>query len=102
MQRTGERNLSFRPAADRADLAIHRGTTAPGAPFSADFTQDRLGHAYEYYQISSMQRVDLYIKVEVLLEEEEKPEKVAREICRQLEKLYMVRSAELSNTVARD
>ena len=49
-----------------------------------------------------MQRVDLYIKVEVVLEEEEKPDRVATEICRQLEKLYMVRRAEVSNTIARD
>ena len=49
-----------------------------------------------------MQRVDLYIKVEVVLNEEEKPERVAREICRQVEKIYVVRSAELSNMVARD
>jgi hypothetical protein len=49
-----------------------------------------------------MKRVDLYIKVEVNLDEEEKPERVASEICRQLEKLYVVRSAELSNMVARD
>jgi hypothetical protein len=49
-----------------------------------------------------MQRVDLYIKVEVVLEEEEKPERVAAEICRQLEKLYVVRSAELSNIQTRD
>ena len=49
-----------------------------------------------------MQRVDLYIKVEVVLEEEEKPDRVATEICRQLEKLYVVRRAEVSNTIARD
>jgi hypothetical protein len=49
-----------------------------------------------------MKRVDLYIKVEVVLEEEEKPERVAAEICRQLEKLYLVRSAELSNIQTRD
>ncbi len=49
-----------------------------------------------------MKRVDLYIKVEVELDEEEKPEKVAREICRQVEKIYVVRKAELSNAVARD
>jgi hypothetical protein len=49
-----------------------------------------------------MQRVDLYIKVEVVLEDEEKPERVASEICRQLEKLYLVRSAELSNIQTRD
>ena len=49
-----------------------------------------------------MQRVDLYIKVEVELEEDEKPERVAAEICRQIEKLYMVRSAELSSMINRD
>lgn len=49
-----------------------------------------------------MQRVDLYIKVSVELEEEEKPERVAGEICRQLEKIYVVRSAELSSVTARD
>lgn len=49
-----------------------------------------------------MQRVDLYIKVTVDLEEDEKPERVAGEICRQIEKLYVVRSAELSNVVARE
>jgi hypothetical protein len=49
-----------------------------------------------------MQRVDLYIKVTVDLEDDEKPERAAGEICRQLEKLYVVRSAELSNTVVRE
>jgi hypothetical protein len=49
-----------------------------------------------------MKRVDLYIKVEVELEEEETTEKVAREICRQVEKIYVVRRAELSSAVARD
>jgi hypothetical protein len=47
-----------------------------------------------------MQRVNLYIKVEIELEEDEKPERVAAEICRQLEKLYPVRSAELSSAVS--
>ena len=49
-----------------------------------------------------MKRVDLYLKVTVELEEDEKPEKVAREVCRQLEKMYVVRSAELSSTVNRE
>jgi hypothetical protein len=55
-----------------------------------------------YHRREPMKRVDLYIKVEVVLEEEEKPERVAAEICRQLEKLYLVRSAELSNIQTRD
>jgi hypothetical protein len=49
-----------------------------------------------------MKRVDLYIKVTVDLDEDEKPERVAGEICRQLEKIYVVRSAELSSIIARD
>jgi hypothetical protein len=49
-----------------------------------------------------MRRVDLYIKVEVELDEEEKPDRVATEICRALEKLYVVRSAELSSSVTRE
>jgi hypothetical protein len=51
---------------------------------------------------SGMQRVDLYIKVEVELEEGEKPERIAAEICRQIEKIYVVRSAELSSSVTRE
>ena len=46
-----------------------------------------------------MKRVDLHIKVTIDLEEDERPERVAREICRQLEKMYVVRSAELSSVV---
>jgi len=46
-----------------------------------------------------MKRVDLYIKVQVEVDEDEKLERVGAEICRQLEKMYVVRSAELSNAV---
>ncbi|MGH9583668.1 MAG: hypothetical protein ACRD4O_12095 [Bryobacteraceae bacterium] len=51
---------------------------------------------------SGMQRVDLYIKVEIDLDEKEKAERVAAEICRQIEKMYVVRSAELSSSVKRE
>lgn len=44
----------------------------------------------------------MYIKVEVELDEDEKPERVANEICKQIEKIYVVRSAELSNAVSRE
>jgi hypothetical protein len=49
-----------------------------------------------------MKRVDLYIKVTVDLDEEEKPERVAGEICRQIEKIYIVRAAEFSSSVTRE
>jgi hypothetical protein len=53
-------------------------------------------------KMETMKRMDLYIKVEVELDENEKPEKVAEEICRQIQKIYVVRSAELSNAVVHD
>ncbi|HLH04001.1 MAG TPA: hypothetical protein VKX25_14630 [Bryobacteraceae bacterium] len=49
-----------------------------------------------------MKRADLHIKVTIDLDEDEQPERVAREICRQLEKMYVVRSAELSSVVERE
>jgi hypothetical protein len=49
-----------------------------------------------------MQHVDLYIKVEVELADDEKLDKVAREICRQVEKIYVVRKAELSSAVPKE
>lgn len=48
-----------------------------------------------------MARTDLYLKVVLDHDEEEKPERVAAEICRQIEKVYGVRTAELSNYVTR-
>lgn len=48
-----------------------------------------------------MPRTDLYLKVELEHGDDEKPEKLAAEICRQLRKMYGVRSAEVSSTVAR-
>jgi len=49
-----------------------------------------------------MKRIDLYIKVQVELDEEEKLDRVTSEICRQLEKMPVVRSAEFSNAVSRE
>ena len=49
-----------------------------------------------------MARTDLYLKVELDLDDKEKPERVASEICRLIRKLYGVRSAEVSNIVDRD
>ncbi len=46
-----------------------------------------------------MARVDLFLKVEVELKEEE-PVKLAAEICRLIRKVYGVRSAELSSVAS--
>jgi hypothetical protein len=42
----------------------------------------------------------LFIKVEIEHDNEEAPQQLGREICRQILKIYGVRSAELSNFAA--
>jgi hypothetical protein len=42
-------------------------------------------------------RTNLFFKVDIEHEEEDTPEKLGAEICRQLMKIYGVRDAELSN-----
>ncbi|MDX2154763.1 MAG: hypothetical protein SFV54_28735 [Bryobacteraceae bacterium] len=49
-----------------------------------------------------MARVDLYFKVEVDLDPVEEPDKLAREIARQIEKVYSVRRAEMTNYIRKD
>jgi hypothetical protein len=44
-----------------------------------------------------MHRTNLFFKVEIEHDDEDQPERLGREICRQLLKIYGVRSAELSN-----
>jgi len=49
-----------------------------------------------------MRRTDVYVKVEVVVEENEPVERIAAEICRQIRKLHGVRQAEVSNMVERE
>jgi hypothetical protein len=49
-----------------------------------------------------MPRADVYIKVELDLDEGESAERVATEICRVIRKGYSVRAAEVSSIVERD
>ena len=44
-----------------------------------------------------MARIDLYLKIELDLPEAERPERLAAEICRQIKKVYGVRTAEVQN-----
>jgi hypothetical protein len=44
-----------------------------------------------------MNRANLFLKVEVELDESQPPERIGEEICRQILKMYGVRRAELSN-----
>ena len=49
-----------------------------------------------------MQRVDLYLKLELELDDKDPPARLAAEICRQILKHWGVRRAEVSNIVDRD
>jgi hypothetical protein len=52
--------------------------------------------------IKSVPRTDLYLKVELDLDQKESPERVASEICRVIRRVYGVRKAEVSSMVERD
>ena len=47
-----------------------------------------------------MARTDLHIKVELAHGDDESPQKLGDEICRQLLKVYGVRRAEVSNIIS--
>ncbi len=49
-----------------------------------------------------MSRTNLFLKVEIEHDEDERPEKIGEELCRRLMKLYGVRLAELTNYTSLD
>jgi len=44
-----------------------------------------------------MQKIHLYLKVVVEVENDEKPARIGNEICRQIQKVYGVKVAEVQN-----
>ncbi|MBI5084933.1 MAG: hypothetical protein HZB13_10105 [Acidobacteria bacterium] len=44
-----------------------------------------------------MKAIDLYIKVELDLDDSERPQRFAEELCRKIKQVYGVRKAEISN-----
>ena len=48
-----------------------------------------------------MKAIDLYLKIEVDLPEDEDPRRFADELCRMLARVYAVRRAELTNQIER-
>ena len=49
-----------------------------------------------------MARTDVYLKVELDLDEKEDPGRMAAEICRVIRRIYGVRQAEVTNMVERE
>jgi hypothetical protein len=48
-----------------------------------------------------MRNIDVYLKLELGLPEDETPERFAEELCRMLKKVYGVRRAEVTNLISR-
>jgi hypothetical protein len=71
--------------------AFHRFYRGPAKASKEAFPLHRI--------IDTMARIDMHLKVVVELDEEERPERLAAEICRSIRKIYGVRSAELTNWV---
>jgi len=95
----------LRAAAQRADVASHAGTVPARALLLTKFARDVhrwISLSYHRDLRGNMRRTDLYIKVELDIDEQERPEKLASEICRLIRKVYGVRSAEVSNMVEKD
>jgi len=49
-----------------------------------------------------MRRTDVYLKVELVHDEKDNVQKIAQEICRQIQKVYEVKSAEVQNIARRE
>jgi hypothetical protein len=75
------------------------GRLKAGPHFAPDATARR---PHESYDGRTMNRADLYLKVELDLDDLEKPERIAAEICRLLRKVYGVRQVEVSSIVERE
>lgn len=53
-----------------------------------------------YWILARMQRIQLYLKVVAEADDTEKPERLGKEICRQISKIYGVRLAEVQNVTS--
>jgi hypothetical protein len=101
IQRTIDGNFAPGSAALRANIAADAGAVPARTPLFANLTRDIHGETPLSYH-RAMARTDLYLKVEIDLDEREQPERLASEICRQIRKVYGVRAAEVSNIIERE
>jgi hypothetical protein len=105
---TVDSHFAFCAAADGTDIAARPRAVAARASCMADLAG---AIAFRHAAIMAgaaglvimivMVRTDIYIKVVIDHEDDERMDRLASEICRQVEKVYGVRKAELSNYVSR-
>ena len=96
-QRAIDRNLPFRSATDTANISTHAGTMPSRPPNTANYTihVTSIGTTRAGRREWKQMRTNVFLKVVVEHDEKETPEKLAAELCRQLERNYIVRKAEL-------
>jgi hypothetical protein len=108
IQRAIHRVLAFGAAAGGTDFALDARTVPFGAPLLTQLARNI--HAWvtvsSYHRAASyhqnVPRTDVYVKIELDLDQKESPERVASEICRVIRRVYGVRKAEVSSMVERD
>ena len=102
IQRTIDGDFAPGSAALRTNIGVDAGAMPAGTPLFTNLAKDtHRGHLYRIVD-RKMPRTDLYLKVEIDLDEKEQPERLASEICRQIRKVYGVRSAEVSNIIEKE
>jgi hypothetical protein len=101
LQRTIDRNFAPCSAALRTNIGADAGAMPAGTPLFAKLTKDTHRETSLSYH-REMPRTDVYLKVEIDIDDEEQPERLAGEICRQIQKIYGVRSAEVSSIVEKE
>lgn len=101
MERAIDRDFAPGPAALRTNFSLHAGTMPAGTPLFTKLTKDTHRETSLSYH-REMPRTDLYLKVEIDIDDKEQPERLATEICRQIRRVYGVRSAELLNVIDRE
>jgi hypothetical protein len=97
LERAIHRLFALRSAADAADIAVDARTSAPGLADPAYNAIHAPSIESEWVDHREWMRTNLFIKVVVEHEPKESPEKLGAELCRQLERNYIVRDAELSS-----
>ena len=93
--------LPLRAATHGANFAADS-RTVPACTFLLANFADNIHRGLSPSYHRRMRRTDLYVKVELDVDEKEKPERLANEICRMIRKVYGVRSAEVSSMVEKD
>jgi hypothetical protein len=101
VERTIDCDFASGTAALGTDIGADAGAMPAHTPLFAKLTKDtHCETSLSYHR--EMPRTDVYLKVEIDIDDKEQPERLAGEICRQIRRIYGVRSAEVSNIIEKE